>query len=80
MTLNVIYFKVETKIDYGTHIHIEKELFNGSASAENHFNEKYTEVSLAFTQNKIQNYVIALAEVRQKDKHQLVIRIRKAPL
>lgn len=80
MKLNEIYYKVELKIDYETHIHIEKDLNNDLTSAERCFNLRFETTEYGYLQGRFNKYTLALAEVHPEEKRQIVIQYRQAPI
>lgn len=80
MKLNEIYYKVELKIDYPTHVHVQKDMFNGLASAEQRFKEQFAITETGFLSSRFTRYTLALAEVHPEEKRQIIIKYRQAPI
>lgn len=80
MKLNEIYYKVELKIDYPTQVHVQKDMFNELASAEQRFQEQFAITETGFLSSRFTRYTIALAEVHPEEKRQIIIKYRQAPI
>ena len=80
MKLEKNYFKVELKINYENHIHIEKDFFNEKSSANTCFSEKFKLAEYGYLQNRFDIYSVTLAEVFTDEKRTVIHKIRKAPL
>lgn len=80
MKLNEIYYKVELKIDYPTHVHVQKDIFNDLACAEQRFKEQFAITETGFLSSIFTRYTLALAEVHPEEKRQTVIKYRQAPI
>lgn len=80
MKLEKNYFKVELKIDYENHIHIEKDFFNEKPNACTCFSEKFKLAEYGYLQNRFNVYSVTLAEVFTDEHRTVIHKIRKAPL
>lgn len=74
------YFKVEMKINYENHIHIEKDFYNDITNADICFSEKWKLCEYGYLQSRFNEYSITLAECDSKQKLIRIHKIRKAPL
>lgn len=80
MKLNEIYYKVELKIDYPTQVHVQKDMFNELASAEQRFKEQFAITETGFLSSRFTRYTLALAEIHPEEKRQIIIKYRQAPI
>ena len=76
----MIYYKVEMKIAYEKHNHIEKDSFTTMKEAEECFSTQFKFVEFGYLQNKIKKYSLALAECDTEKQLTKVYKIRNAPL
>lgn len=80
MKLKNNYFKVELKINYENHIHIEKDLYDNITDANDCFSVRWKTCEYGFLQNRFNEYSLSLAECDSEQKLVRVHKIRKAPL
>lgn len=80
MNLKNHYFKVEMKIAYTKHNHIEKDSFATLQEAEECFRSQFKFLEFGFLQNKINHYSLILAEVFTDEQRTVIHKTRKAPL
>ena len=74
------YFKVEMKIFFKNHNHIEKDFFRTKEEAETCFNEKFKGLELGYLQSRYDEYSLTLAECDVAKMITQIHKIRKAPL
>lgn len=80
MKLKNNYFKVELRINYEKHIHIEKDFYNDITDADTCFSVRWKTCEYGFLQNRFNEYSLSLAECDSEQKLVRVHKIRKAPL
>lgn len=80
MKLQNNYYKVELKINYADHIHIEKDLFNEKSNAYTCFSEKFKFAEYGYLQNRFNAYSVALAECDTEKQLTRIHKMRNAPL
>lgn len=74
------YFKVEAITSYEDYNLQEKFFFNEKEKAFELFDLKEELVKMSFTQGRINQYYVALAEVFKDEKRTVVHKLRKMPL
>lgn len=74
------YFKVEMKIFFEHHNHIEKDFFKTREEAEKCFSEKFKDVELGYLQSRYDEYSLVLVECDVAKMLTKVYKTRKAPL
>ena len=80
MNLQNHYFKVEMKIFFKDHNHIEKDFFTTLKEAEDCFSSQFKSLEYGFLQNRINHYSLVLAEVFTDEQRTVIHKTRKAPL
>lgn len=80
MNLPNNYFKVEMKIFYKNHNHIEKDFFKTKEEAENCFSIRFEHIEYGYLQNRFSEYSLVLAECDIQNMHTKIHKTRKAPL
>jgi hypothetical protein len=74
------YFKVEMKIFYENHNHIEKDFFRTKEEAEKCFSLRFEVVELGYLQSRFNEYSLLLVECDVNKMLTKVHKTRKAPL
>ena len=74
------YFKVEMKIFYENHNHIEKDFFRTKEEAEKCFSEKIKILEFGYLQSRFNEYSLVLAECDVAKKLTRIHKTRKAPM
>lgn len=75
-----IYYKVEMKIAYTKHNHIEKDSFTTLQEAEECFHSQFKFLEFGYLQGKINRYSLTLAECDTEKQLTRIHKIRNAPL
>lgn len=74
------YYKVEMKIFFTNHNHIEKDFFKTKEDAEKCFSEKFKGLELGYLQSRYNEYSIVLAECDIQKQLTQIHKTRKAPM